>query len=108
MSKSLTVSMNGAFDGVIDDEQDERELTAPGSSQEPGWTASDVAEYNREQRLHGLRRIPELGLLPVSEATLAANGIDQSPNWTVADVAEFYRDERLAGNPRYQSSERLH
>jgi len=87
--------MNGSFDGVIE-EQDERELTAPGSS-EPGWTASDVAEYNREKRLHGPRRTPELGLLPVSEATLAARGIDNSPGWTVSDEADRRRELRLHG-----------
>lgn len=101
MTNRFTVSMNGAFDGVIDDEQDERELTAPGSDKDPGWTASDVAEYNREQRLHRLRRTPELSLLSVSEATLAAKGIDRSPGWTVSDEAERRREERLHGREYY-------
>ncbi len=94
---TFTLSMNGDFDGVVDG-QDERELSAPGSSQDPGWTASDVAEYYREQRLHGLRRTPELGLLPVSEATLAARGIDNSCGWTASDVAEHNREKRLHGH----------
>lgn len=101
MTNRFTVSMNGAFDGVIDDEQDERELTAPGSDNDPGWTASDVAEYNREKRLHGPHHTPELSLLSVSEATLAAKGIDRSPGWTVSDEAERRRDERLHGRHYY-------
>ncbi len=96
MSKSFTVSMNGAFDGI--EEHDDHELSAPGLDSNAGWTASDVAEYNREQRLHGLRRTPELGLLPVSEATLAASGIDNSCGWTASDVAEHNREKRLHGH----------
>jgi hypothetical protein len=97
MTKSFTLSMNGSFDGVVEDHNDEA-LSAPGSNQEPGWTASDVADYNREQRLHGLRRTPELALLPVSEATLAARGIDNSCGWTASDVAEHNREKRLHGH----------
>lgn len=95
--RTFSLSMNGSFDGVVEDHDDEV-LSAPGSNQDPGWTASDVADYNREQRLHGLSRTPELALLPVSEATLAARGIDNSCGWTASDVAEHNREKRLHGH----------
>ena len=94
---TLTLSMNGDFDGFLE-EQDGRELSAPGSDKDPGWTASDVADYNRERRLHAPRHDLELGLLTVSEPTLAARGVDYSPGWTASDVAEHNREKRLHGH----------
>ncbi len=94
---TLTLSMNGSFDGFLEDgEGDDNETTA-------GWTASDVAEHNREQRLHGNPRYSN----SQAPRALVAPGSDMDPGWTASDVAEYNREQRLHGDHRYAVEPRL-